>query len=418
MYEIILINTIFILFPLLLCLMYETYNKTFDREKNNLFLDCALCSSFYFIVRYGLKNPTFLPGLALNIPLVVAYMRERKVSIFLLSICSIFYYSYYFDLPFYLLLIEYGFYYGLFLSYKKEWMSGVVFLNSLIIFKSFFFCFDNWLYHFFPLETLLQVFTTYFLLVVFYALTHFILYLFNKTEEVLALHQTIQDFEEEKQIRASLFKITHEIKNPIAVCKGYLDMFDVNNVEHSRKYIPIMREEIARVLILLQDFLSITKIKIEKEEMDFNLLVEDTIDSFELLLKDREIECSLDISEEEWYLLADYNRLSQVLINIIKNGIESIPEGSKGKLTIKTIQKNNMVQVIVQDNGCGISKENLKKMKEPFFTTKPKGTGLGVYLSQEIVKAHDGTLRYFSKEGKGTTVIASFPYVALKDSCL
>ena len=68
-----------------------------------------------------------------------------------------------------------------------------------------------------------------------------------------------------------LFQITHEIKNPIAVCKGYLDMFDVNNKEHAVKYIPIMKEEISRTLYLLEDFLSMNRLKVHKEIVDINI---------------------------------------------------------------------------------------------------------------------------------------------------
>ena len=108
--------------------------------------------------------------------------------------------------------------------------------------------------------------------------------------------------------------------------------------------------------------------------------------------------------------MADYNRLSQVLINMIKNSIEAIPEDRRGEIKIKTSIKKNYLCVTIEDNGSGISKENLRRMKEPFFTTKTNGTGLGVYLSSEIMKAHGGLMRYYSKEGIGTTVVLSFPY--------
>lgn len=410
LFETLLINTIFILFPLLLCLMYQTYNRVYDRDKNNLFLDCALCTSFYFIVRFGITDYSFLPSLLLNVPLMVAYMKRRMISIVFLSICSIIYFHQILLVPFWILIIEYLVYLALMFLNKKEYLRENVFFNSLILTKIFFFCLNNYLFSLFTINNWDQLLMSYFILFSFYVITQFMWYLFLRTEEVMALHQTIRDFEEEKQIRSSLFKITHEIKNPIAVCKGYLDMFDVNNVEHSRKYVPILKDEIARILILLQDFLSITKIKIEKDIVDFNVLVEDTIHSFDILLKEKNIICNKDIADEEWYFMADYNRLSQVLINMIKNSIEAIPEDRDGKISIKTSIKKNHLCVTIEDNGCGISKENLRKMKEPFFTTKEKGTGLGVYLSSEIMKAHGGLMRYSSKEGVGTTVVLSFQY--------
>lgn len=409
LFETLLINIIFILFPLLLCLMYQTYNRVYDRDKNNLFLDCALCTSFYFIVRFGITDYSFLPSLLLNIPLMVAYMKKRILSIVFLSLCSMIYFHQILLVPFWILVFEYFVYLVLMVAYKKDYLKENVFFNSMLLLKIFFFCLDNYLFHLFPIDSWNQLYLSYFILFSFYVITQYIWYLFLRTEEIMALHQTIRDFEEEKQIRSSLFKITHEIKNPIAVCKGYLDMFDVNNIEHSKKYVPILKEEIARVLILLQDFLSITKIKIEKDIVDFNVLVEDTLHNFDILLKEKDIECIEEISDEEWFFMADYNRLNQVLINLIKNSIEAIDENRKGVIKITTSMKKHNLCVAIEDNGTGILKENLKRMKEPFFTTKEKGTGLGVYLSSEIVKAHGGVMHYSSKEGEGTKVILSFP---------
>ena len=232
-----------------------------------------------------------------------------------------------------------------------------------------------------------------------------VIQLFRQSDDILKLYKTMRELQEEKQIRESLFKITHEIKNPIAVCKGYLDMFDVNNQEHSRKYIPIIREEIERVLILLKDFLSITKIKVEQ---DINLLLEDVIESFLPLITDRKIKIISHIKDDELYIMADYNRLSQVFVNIIKNSIEALENIENGVIEITIKENKNTIKVKVEDNGIGITSENIKRMKDPFFTTKQNGTGLGVYLSTEIVKAHNGSIQYASKE-KGTIVTITLP---------
>ena len=242
------------------------------------------------------------------------------------------------------------------------------------------------------------------LILILYLIIYFSTLLFEKGEEIIKYHMSLKEIEQEKQIQTSLFKITHEIKNPIAVCKGYLDMFDTNSLEHSAKYIPILREEIERVLILLQDFLSITTVNIEKESIDIYLLIEDVVDSFKPILKNRNIELKLDIPDEELYIDGDYNRLKQVFINIIKNSIEAIDEKNKGIIRIYSKKDQDNVKIYISDNGEGMSKEILKKFNEPFFTTKQNGTGLGTSLSIEIIKAHDGKINYSSVENQGTTV--------------
>ena len=104
----------------------------------------------------------------------------------------------------------------------------------------------------------------------------------------------------------------------------------------------------------------------------------------------------------------DYNRLKQVFINILKNSIEAMTNDKKHKLRIEIGELKNEVEVKVIDNGVGIEKENLKKVKNPFFSTKQNGTGLGVFLSSEIVKAHHGKIEFISDEN-GTTVVLVFP---------
>ena len=118
----------------------------------------------------------------------------------------------------------------------------------------------------------------------------------------------------------------------------------------------------------------------------------------------------LNKQENEFYILADYNRLEQVLINLIKNSMEAIPKDRNGIISVYMKKGINNIKIYIKDNGDGISKENLEKLKSPFFTTKTRGTGLGVYLCNEIMEAHGGNIRYFSKENKGTKVVITLPY--------
>ena len=247
------------------------------------------------------------------------------------------------------------------------------------------------------------------LILVLYLTTYFAVDLFNKGKDMLRLRMNVKELEKEKQIRTSLFKITHEIKNPIAVCKGYLDMFDVNNLGHSQKYIPIIKDEIDRVLVLLQDFLSISKVKLNCEVMDVNMMLEDVTNSLKPLLRSKNIYLINKIIDDEVYIEGDYNRLSQVIINLIKNSVEA-SKNNNSYIKVKTILNENTYNIIIEDNGYGISKENLKHIDELFYTTKNGGTGLGVYLSNEIIKAHKGKIDYKSVENEWTKVKIILPY--------
>lgn len=401
MLETILINSIFITFPLLCYVIYGICMENISIKKKDFYLDFALLTSCYFIIQYGYSYSEMIPKLMLHIPLVFAYLFNRKISIIILNIVGIVYYkSYEFSIT--IILIEYILYYVLYIlkqKYKKFeflYIRLFIFVNTII---SFWWLIKD--------KTILSNLSWHLIIIclLYYFIINLIISLLKKSEQITKIYNSLKDLENVKNLHESIFKITHEIKNPIAVCKGYLDMFDTNNKEHSKNYIPIIKDEINRTLVLLQDFLSLNRITIEKDILDINLLIEDVIDNFKLLLKERKIKLIYNNNEDEIFINADYNRLIQVFINIVKNSIEAV--GNNGKIKIQLIQLEDIIRIEIHDNGEGISEEDLKKLKQPFFTTKQNGTGLGVALSSEIIEAHGGKLEYKSILGKGTTVIVT-----------
>ena len=336
LYTNIFLCIIYITYPLLMFLFYVAYNRNYCKEENNLFLDVALISSFYLIIKF--TNPIFgyFPPIILNVPLVIAYLKKRNITIFLLSIMSVICYTQHFDLNFILIIIEYITYFFLYLSLINQKNYDDKYINAFIIVKSFFFTLISVYSNFYTGDNYIEFFAQILILILILYLTiYFTTLLFEKGEEIIKYHMSLKELEQSKQIQNSLFKITHEIKNPIAVCKGYLDMFDTNNPEHSTKYVPILREEIERVLLLLQDFLSITRVNIEKEAMDIYLLIEDITDDFRPILKNKNIKLDLKVPDDELYISGDYNRLKQVILNIIKNSIEAIPSDKIGRASCR-----------------------------------------------------------------------------------
>ena len=365
----ILISVVILIFPIIVYLFYCTYNNNLNKEQSKLFLDISILSSLYLLGIYDSKFIIFY-----NIPLIFAFMKKRTfVSIIITTIIL-------FSLNFSVINIaEYIIYFIIYFFYKK---------NILCLFLIIKFIFNN----------------NFLTSILFVIITYLVLFLYKKGEDIIKLHMNIKELEKEKQLRSSLFKITHEIKNPIAVCKSYLDMFDINNKDHIR-YIGILKEEMDKILLLLQDFLSMNKIKIEKEILDINFLLEDIVNQFEPILKDKNIKFIHNICEEEIFVEGDYNRLNQVFINIIKNSIEAINDKGVIKLDYE-IDRN--FKIIIEDNGCGITEDQIEKIKEPFYTTKKNGTGLGVSLSIEIIKAHNGKIDYIPLK-KGLKVIVELP---------
>lgn len=408
--EIILNNCIYLLCPISLYLIYITYRKNIQHEENTLAFEMALTSSLYFILRCGLPLHHNYPTMLFDIPLLLAFSKKKtELSIFI-SVVLIYYQTLFLHMAPGLLIIEYIIYFIGYLCLTKSKFSLVNLIHGFIIINSFFLTIK--VFWFIAPNRSYYDNITYliFLILVIYVTSFIILYFLNKGEKIVDFNNSLYAIEKEKELRASLFKVTHEIKNPIAVCKGYLDMLDPNDQKKCIKYIPIIKGEINRTLVLMDDFLDYTKIKIEKEELDLVMLLEELDSALKPLFHERKIATNYNIPYEELYMEADYSRLKQVLINIFKNAVEA-KDGSKEKSIIEVVVKDlgKDVSIKIKDNGIGMTKEELDKVGQMFFTTKKKGTGLGTCLSKEIIKLHDGNITYSSKKNEWTEVNITLP---------
>ena len=203
----------------------------------------------------------------------------------------------------------------------------------------------------------------------------------------------------------SLFNLAHEVKNPIAVCKGYLDMLDVNDKDKIERYLPIIKSEMKRSLSIMDEFLDLKRINLEKDLMDFSLLLDDIEETTKFILEENKVKFNIKNINKELIINGDYDKLKQVLINLIKNSYEA--DSNNIYLDVKV--NNNYLKIKIIDDGKGMTKENLKRIGEVFYTTKVTGTGVGVSMAKEIIKLHDGNLLYESIINKGTTATIILP---------
>lgn len=407
--EQLLSNLIYLLFPILCYFFYIIYVKDLNKKENNIVLDATLFLSLYLTMRYAGNIVNVKPIILFNIPLLIAYLKNKKITAFIVSILIVLYYRTRFDFNIYLISVEYLTYFLLYFYVKRKKITSCYLLHTFIIIKSFIFSFQSFYSFNVGFNDVSIVMQIFIIMILFYIISCAILTGLKKAEELTDLHFTIKKLEKEKELQKSLFMITHEIKNPIAVCKGYLDMFDLNNQNHTRKYIPIIKQEIERTLTIIDDFSSFTKMKIEKNILDINLLLEDVVSSLEALLKSNNIKTDFNITDEEIYMEGDYNRLKQVFINVLKNAIESIPYNKTGVIKLRTKKDKNNITIYIEDNGIGMDEETLSKVGELFYTTKDRGTGLGISLSKEILNKHNASIKFESKKDIGTTVIITLP---------
>ena len=405
-FEDIILNTVLIVFPILVYLVLVCYKNDINKNYNNLLLSIALISSLYLCLRFGIIDGNSKVLLFCNIPIVIALMKKKPLLGVLLALINFLYCFFIYKNIYLIVTIKYLTYFILYLCARKRNLSTESFILSIAVLQGFFLSFE---YFFKDLNLTLNSFIELIILVfIYYFISFVILYIFKIIEKVRELNKSIELLEKDKMIKESLFKLTHEIKNPLAVIKGYLDMFNIENKEKSLKYLSIIREEANRSLNIITDFLEFNKIKIVKTEIDLNLLLEDVYDSFKIILNRKNIKLVYnDREDEEIYFDGDYERLKQVLINVLKNSIEAIE--NKGKVEISSNIYKKYIDIIIEDDGIGMSEDTLKQLKTMFFTTKLNGSGLGVCLSNEIINAHNGELIYTSKEGVGTKVTIRLP---------
>lgn len=403
--EDIILNIILIMFPILMYFVFTCYQEKENKALDNLLLNISLASSLYLCLKFGTITNNSKIILFCNIPIIIAYMKKKPVTGVILSAANILYCNFMYDILYISTIVKYASYFFVYFAVHQKKVSIDCFILSIAVLQGFFLSFEFFFQE--SNSSILSFFEVFILVFIYYFVTFFVVYIFKLIEKIKSLNKTIESLEKDKQIKNALFKLTHEIKNPIAVCKGYLEMIDLNKKDKANKYISIMREEIERSLNIMSDFMEFNKIKIVKEPIDLNLLLEDTYDCMKMFTKSKNIKLSYEYQDDEIYFMADYERLKQVLINLIKNSLEATEEGGEIKMLSKL--NNKFLNIIIEDNGSGMNAESLNRITEMFFTTKPKGSGLGVALSNEIVKAHNGELIYDSELGKGTKVTVKLP---------
>ena len=402
-FQIMLLDVILLIFPILVYLIYLSSNKDITDKSKRFYLKLSLLTSFFLVYTYQIDSSRLISILIISSIILLLYLEDFYIQANLFVVLLIILYRLSFNNIIFL-SIGYVIVGIVYIFKKNNKIRNTMFIELYISITVIYYI---WLYKYnhdlYTMKILLITIISY----VF--ITNIICLMYKLGKHIIEVHMTYKELQQEKQIRLSLFKITHEIKNPIAVCKGYLDMINTQDKDQVERYIPIIKSEIDRLLSLLKDFLLINKNSLDLDIMDFNMLIEDTVKKLNPLLKDNNIDLSLNLIDEEIFVNGDYNRLSQVIINIIKNSIEAIGNNKEGKIKISSSRLNNKYLLTIEDNGMGMDKETLSKMKEPFFTTKRNGSGLGVSVIYEIIEAHDGKVEYSSAYGKGTKVLIKIP---------
>ena len=242
----------------------------------------------------------------------------------------------------------------------------------------------------------------------------FQVYLTEYLNENAILRTEMQKSEKLNIVSELAASVAHEVRNPLTVVRGFIQLLESTEDVKNKDYMRLVLAELDRAEQIISDYLNLARPQIEKKEhicLSAQLIEMTTLMSSFAAMQG--VYLQVEISES-LYTIGDKTKLKQAIMNVVKNGIEAI-QGNKGYLKVTAIQKDETIVIRVKDSGVGMTKEQLARLGQPYYSLKEKGTGLGLMVTFSILQAHNGTLEYKSESGKGTEAIIILPAVQNKE---
>lgn len=204
--------------------------------------------------------------------------------------------------------------------------------------------------------------------------------------------------------------ISHEVRNPLTTCKGFLQLSQQEEVSpYIKQYLGTAIQELDRASDIINDYLTFARPAPEKvEQISIYQEVQNVVNILTPLANMNNVLMLFNIEKrDETFIWGDRKKLEQSLINIVKNGIESM--GNGGRLKIKIDYQYPLVRVEIRDEGKGMTQHQINRLGEPYFTTKENGTGLGMMVSYSIIKGMGGQINVDSEIDNWTSFSIEFP---------
>ncbi|MFD2114730.1 ATP-binding protein [Paenibacillus yanchengensis] len=202
--------------------------------------------------------------------------------------------------------------------------------------------------------------------------------------------------------------IAHEIRNPLTSVKGFLQLMMSGQI-HKKKYYNIMDKELRDIEVLINSMLMLSQpLNHEFIRIDVRDVMQSAIDTLEEMLREKQIAIDLRIAKQQIEVYGIPNQLQQVFVHIIEHGVITMYAG--GTITIRIYMDNHgFATIVIQDEGGGISEEQLARMGQPYYITVEEGTGIELMIAYKIIDNHRGRIKVDSVEGFGTTFTLTLP---------
>ncbi|QNF31021.1 PAS domain S-box protein [Metabacillus sp. KUDC1714] len=203
--------------------------------------------------------------------------------------------------------------------------------------------------------------------------------------------------------------IAHEIRNPMTALKGFIQLLEGSVKDDFSMYFNVITSELSRIESIITEFLILARPQaIKYLKIEIGKIMKETIDLLNAQAILVNVQMKLSLEKDLPLIYCEPNQLKQVFINVLKNAIEVMTKGGQIDVQIKRKDERHIVVSII-DRGTGISEDKIKRLGQPFYTTKERGTGLGLMVSYKIIEEHRGIVDVESEEGKGTTFHITLP---------
>jgi two-component system sensor histidine kinase HydH len=235
--------------------------------------------------------------------------------------------------------------------------------------------------------------------------------------DLRAMHEQLVQSEKMAALGAMMAEITHEIRNPLVSIGGFTRRLAKKIKDNEdKKYVDIILSEVARLEGIIHDNLSyIKEMAPQLIETDINGLLEEVLTLYEDELAQRRIRIERNLSSSLPRLMIDTQQIKQGVINILKNALEAMENG--GMLFIRTYAVSDTEAAIeIGDTGPGISAKAMHNIFNPYYTTKPRGTGLGLPITNRIIQSHKGKIEVRNRDGGGAIFTIKLPLPENKDT--
>jgi two-component system, sporulation sensor kinase B len=210
--------------------------------------------------------------------------------------------------------------------------------------------------------------------------------------------------------------VSHEVRNPLTVTRGFLQMLKDPNIPEEKRqfYLETAIDELDRAEVILKDYLSFSKPQLHQVSvLNVKTEIEKSLELLSPYANHNSVKVTKNLAEN-LYINGDPAKFQQCLLNILKNGIEAMPNGGSLSVKAKPLATSQTIQIDIEDTGIGMTSSQLAKLGEPYFSTKKdKGTGLGMMVAFNILKEMNGFVDSSSEVNKGTRFTLLFPVVNL-----